>query len=445
MERQLLIVDDKVRLCESLEQNFRQLHYGCFCATNARDAIGLFLDQDVSAVILDVKLGDESGIDVLKELMALNVKVPVIMITAFATIETAVESIKLGAFDYLQKPINFNKLARVVENAIRIKDLEEENLKLRSKLSDFSSKLVTRSRDMIALCRKAQQLALTDLPVLICGESGTGKELLADFIHASSSQSCNQIVKINCSAFAESLLDNELFGHERGAFTGAESTFQGVFERAHTSSLFLDEIGDMPLAIQSKILRTLQDQEFRRVGGRITIKVKVRFIAATNKDLHQMIEQQQFRADLLYRLNAATLTIPPLRERKEDIPLLVNHFLQEFADQQGNRVKRASPELMDLLLGSEWPGNVRELRNTLHYAAATTSGDVITLSNLPPGFIQRSPDAPPLVGIRERTERDLILNTLKLANHNKKKAAEILRLSRKTLYNKLEKYGISLR
>jgi DNA-binding NtrC family response regulator len=444
MEREILIIDDKIKVCESLAQNFRELGYGSHSATNSSEAVRLYLNQKISAVILDVKLGEENGIDVLKQLMALNSKVPIIMITAYATIETAVESIKLGAFDYLQKPINFDKLETVVKNAIRMKQLEEENLKFRSRLSDFSSRLVTQSPEMHELCRKAKQLAATDLPILLCGESGTGKELLADFIHSCSRQSCNKIVKINCSAFAESLLDNELFGHDRGAYTGADSTYQGVFERAHNSTLFLDEIGDMPLSIQAKILRTLQDKELRRVGGKAAIKMNVRFIAATNKNLQALIAEQKFREDLFYRLNAATLTIPPLRQRREDIPLLVEHFLNDFQSNDSKKPKLLSERVMKFFMNYDWPGNVRELKNALHYAAAISLRDRIDLGDLPPGFMNQEQPAIS-ENIRDKMEKELILSMLQKAEYNKKRAAELLHMSRKTLYNKLEKYGISMR
>jgi len=442
MSRDILIVDDKIRVCESLGQNFEQLGYTCKYATNGSEAISKFLNDSFSAVILDVKLGDENGIDILKSLVGLNSNVPVIMITAFATIETAVESIKIGAYDYLQKPINFDRLVKVVENAIRLKELQEENLKFRNMLSDFSTRLITKNKVMLELCRKAKQLAATDLPVLIYGESGTGKELLADFIHSYSVQPCNPIVKINCSAFAESLLDNELFGHDRGAYTGADATFKGVFERADGGTLFLDEIGDMPLSIQSKILRTLQEKEIRRLGGKNNIKVNVRFIAATNKKIVDLMRENSFREDLFYRLNAATLAVPPLRERKDDIPLLVSHFLQEFQSGNSHKPKLVSDRAMQILLDYDWPGNIRELKNTLHYAAAIALEDCINISDLPPGFVEQKP-MEIAENIREKMEKELILSTLRKSGNNKKRTAELLKISRKTLYNKLEKYEIS--
>ncbi len=442
MSREILIVDDKIRVCESLGQNFKQLGYVCRYATNGSEAIGRFLNESLSAVILDIKLGDENGIDILKSFVGLNRSIPVIMITAYATIETAVESIKIGAYDYLQKPINFDRLIKVVENAIRLKELQEENLKFRSMLSDFSTRLITKNKTMLELCRKAKQLAATDLTVLIYGESGTGKELLADFIHSYSVQPCNPIVKINCSAFAESLLDNELFGHDRGAYTGADTTFKGVFERADGGTLFLDEIGDMPQLIQSKILRTLQDKEIRRLGGKNNIKVNVRFIAASNKNLRKLMCEKSFREDLFYRLNAATLTVPPLRERKQDIPLLVSLFLQESPSGKSQKPKVISDRVMQILMDYDWPGNIRELKNTLHYAAAIALDECIDVNDLPPEFFKHQPTIT-TENIREKMEKELILSMLRKTGNNKKRAAELLKISRKTLYNKLDKYEIS--
>jgi DNA-binding NtrC family response regulator len=438
---EILIVDDKLRLCQSLAQNFRQLGYHTHTATNAAKAFNTYRNRKIDVVILDIRLGEEDGIEVLRQLRSLNDSVPVIMITAYGTIETAVQSMKLGALEFLQKPINFDKLVEVIERTTKARFSTDEEEKPRGKLIASLSPLVSCDDAMRAVCKKARQLADTELPILICGESGTGKELLADFIHSSSSRSSHRIVKINCSAFAESLLDNELFGHEKGAYTGADSTFRGVFERADNGTLFLDEIGDMPVAIQSKILRALQNMEIHRVGGKDTIKVNVRFIAATNRNLQQLIGERVFREDLLYRLNAATLRIPPLRERKEDIPLLVDHFLREFPSPRSQKKKRVSDEAMHVLIRHDWPGNIRELKNTLQYAAAVSLGDSIEIGDLPPGFVQDGWTV--TANIREKIERDLIVSMLVRTRQNKKKTAELLKMSRKTLYNKLQKYGIS--
>jgi DNA-binding NtrC family response regulator len=292
-----------------------------------------------------------------------------------------------------------------------------------------------------------EKLAPTDLPVLFRGESGTGKEVIADFMHGASVRSAMPMVKINCAAFPETLLDNELFGHEKGAYTGADSMFKGVFEKANGGTLFLDEIGDMPLSIQAKILRTLQNNEIRRLGGSDTITVNVRFIAATNKDPEEMIRKGQFREDLYYRLNTAVLLIPSLRERREDIHLLVEHFLADrstgASSAAGHSVlKQVSAEVMARFLHYEWPGNVRELKNVVTYAAAMSSGERIELQDLPLHFLEGAQTAGE-GNIREDMERALILKVLQSTKYNRSKTAELLAMSRKTLYTRMVKYGLN--
>lgn len=438
----ILVIDDKEKLCKSLAWNFEHVGYKAFYSTNGQQALGVFSGNRIDVVLLDVMLAEESGIDILKRLLAINARVPVIMITAYASIDTAVQSIKLGAFDYVKKPLEFDELLKTVENACECSRLREENVQLRSRLLELSASVVTRDARMLDLCRKVEKLAATNLPVLISGESGTGKEVIADAIHASSARGARKMIKINCVAFPESLLDNELFGHERGAYTGADSAFKGVFEKADGSSLFLDEIGDMPLGIQAKILRTLQNNEIRRLGGNETIRVDVRFIAATNKDLGMLIEKNLFREDLFYRLNAAVLTIPPLRERKEDIPLLVEHFLAEYPDSSLGARTEVAPEVLACFLDYAWPGNVRELKNTINYSVAMSSGDRLGMEDLPVSFQNGGLNSTPR-NIREDMEKSLILKMLQSTNYNRSKVAQLLNMSRKTLYNKMERYGIN--
>jgi DNA-binding NtrC family response regulator len=430
----LLIIDDNAKLCRSLARNFEHVGFSVSIATCAQEAVGRFRSARTDAVLLDIMLGEESGIDVLTQLLAVDKNVPVVMITAYASVESAVQSLKLGAFDYVKKPLDFDELLKTVRKACEFSRLREENTRLKNRLKELSATIVTNDRQVQALIRKVEKLANTDLPVLICGESGTGKEVLADYIHATSARSAAPMVKINCVAFPETLLDNELFGHERGAYTGADSMFKGLFEKADGSTLFLDEIGDMPLSIQAKILRTLQDKEIRRLGGNQTIRVDVRFIAATNKDVAELIGKGQFREDLYYRLNAAVLSLPPLRERREDVPLLVEHFLAAG--------KAVSPDVMERFLRYDWPGNVRELKNVVTYAAAMCSGGMIEAEDLPVHFldISRGKDGG---NIREDMERSLILKVLQSTKYNRSRAAEILNMSRKTLYSKMAKYGLN--
>jgi DNA-binding NtrC family response regulator len=439
---EILIVDDNAKICESLAENFRERGYRCCNALNSSSALQHFLHRSFDLVLLDVRLGKEDGIELLRQFLDSGRGIPVIMITAYATVESAVESIKIGAFDYIEKPIVFSKLFQITEKAIRSsRPRSERNAPENGGREQFDS-FTTRDLRMLRMLAKARKLAQADLPVLIIGESGTGKELLADFIHANSRRSASRSVKVNCSSFAENLLDNELFGHEKGAYTGAESRFRGVFEQAHQGTLFLDEIGDMPLAIQSKILRALQEKEIRRVGGEQTIRVDVRFIAATNANLQELIAERRFRKDLYYRLNAGTLLVSALRERKDDIPLLVASFLEENRRVHCEGPREISAEVLQLFLEHDWPGNVRELKNTISYAAAMCAAEVIERRDLPADFLEGKSEAP-AGHIREQFERELILNTLRKANHNKTRTAELLQMSRKTLYNKMMRYGIA--
>ena len=437
----ILIVDDKEKLCKILAKDFGLVGYDALYATNGPDAVKVLISRRIHAVVLDLKLGDEDGILVLKDILACRPDTPVIIITGYGTIQTAVEAIRIGAFDYIQKPINFTKLQKTIENAVKLSRLHEENQNFKTRLAQVVPVIITESIQIHQLLQKLLKLAVTDYPILICGESGTGKELIADFVHASSNRVDRELYKINCASFPESLLDNELFGHERGAYTGAETKFPGVFERANKSSLFLDEFCDMPLPIQAKILRVLQSQELRRLGGKETIRVDVRFIAATNKDIREQVEKGLLREDLYYRLNTAMITIPPLRDRPQDIDALTDHFLSDFARRNDIEPKILNEAARGLLRRYRWPGNVRELKNTINYAATIAHGSFINIEDLPPSLL--SADGDDLnKNPREEIEKRLILETLRTTNHNKKKTAELLKFSRRTLYNRLEKYGI---
>ncbi|GAK49772.1 two component, sigma54 specific, transcriptional regulator, Fis family [Candidatus Moduliflexus flocculans] len=441
MKPTILVIDDKPKLCQSLAQNFDQRGFQTLCAATSSDALQTFSTHSVNIVLLDIMLGRDNGLELLKKLHQMNPAVPVIMITGHGSIDTAVQSMKLGAVDYVTKPVVFDKLLGAVEHALNEQRFRAPAFAFDA-LHPDATPIITRNKQMAALYEKAQKLAATDLPILICGENGTGKEVVADFIHQHSPRAARKMVKINCAAFPETLLDNELFGHEKGSYTGAETAFKGVFERAHESSLFLDEIGDMPLTIQAKILRTLQHNEIRRIGSERTITVDARFIAATNKPLDELIQAKQFREDLYYRLNTAVLHLPPLRERKEDIPLLADYFLKQAAAVNAKPLTAMSQRVLDTFLDYHWPGNVRELKNALNYAAVISSQDVIDLEDLPP-HLAPAQHAEHSDNVREEMERGLILKTLVQVNYNKKKAAEVLKMSRKTLYNKLEKYGFS--
>jgi DNA-binding NtrC family response regulator len=443
MAADILIIDDNVKLCKSLAQNFDQLGYRSHYAENSAKAFDILSQHPVGVVLLDIVLGKEDGVEVLERLLSRNSKLPVIMITGYGSIETAVKSVKLGAFDYVQKPLDFNNILKIVENALRVANLKSENQRLKNRIVALSDRIITRSRKMIDVCDKAKRLAETDIPILIIGENGTGKELLANFIHNNSKRSAYQISSINCAAFPETLLDNELFGHEKGAYTGADAAFIGIFEKADGGTLHLDEIGDMAPSTQAKILRTLQNNEIRRIGGNKSITIDVRFIASTNKDILGLIEQGRFREDLYYRINAATLHIPPLKERMDDIPVLMDHFLSLFSNNNSKMVKRVSDNVLQRFSQYHWPGNIRELKNTINYAATMATSDDIRIEDLPAAFIDMQKEKSEY-NIMEETEKMLIIKMLKQSDYNKRKAARLLEISRKTLYNKLKKYGISL-
>jgi DNA-binding NtrC family response regulator len=435
MSETILIVDDRVRLCESLQASLEVRGYKVLIAANGAAALGVFQGGGVDAVLLDVRLGDEDGLQVLARMRALDPRVPVIVITGFGNVESAVTAIKEGAFDYLQKPIQVEKLLKVLENALRLSALERENRELRQQ----GPRIRTQSPAMRALLERLTLLAGSELPVLIRGESGTGKELVAEHVHAASRRAKAPLEKVNCAAFPESLLDNELFGHEKGAFTGANGTFRGMFERAHGGTLLLDELGDMPPAIQAKILRAIQNKEIRRLGGTSQVTVDIRFIAATNQDLEAQVAAGRFRSDLLYRLNAATVVVPPLRERPEDVVPLAREMLAELAP--AGQPKRLAPEAEALLLACPWPGNVRELRSAVQYACTVAASAVIGPADFPENLRAGPPQGSPL-GPREAAERSLIVRILRDTGFNKTDAARILQMSRVTLYSKIAKYGI---
>lgn len=462
----LLIVDDNEKVATSLIRVLEPAGYSCLSARDIQGTMETLRSSAVDVVLLDIMLGKENGMDCLQLIREDYTAVPVIMITGFGTINNAVRSMKLGAYDFIQKPLNVKHLLKILENAVKMKQLATENYDLRERMEEHSPCLMAESPVMRDLLSQASRAAATELPVLIRGENGTGKELLADYLHAKSARNAKPLLKINCAAFPESLLDNELFGHERGAYTGATSAFQGIFERASGGTLFLDEVGDMPLSIQTKILRVLQNSELRRIGGSKNIIIDVRFIAATNQSLELLMSQGSFRQDLYFRLNAVTLTVPPLRERPKDIPALAQKFLNEFNKSTNFISKEISPEVMGLLLAHQWPGNVRELKNTIMYACAMAPNPMILAADLPPlhaakrpydkepiqfddeGKVSENPATGQTLGgnygrspIAE-AEADVIRKTLRLYGYNKKKTAEHLKMSRNTLYKKITQYGI---
>lgn len=438
-QKTVLIIDDRIRLCESLGASLKERGYLFVSAYDGASAIELLSKEKVDVVLLDIRLGDENGLSLLPRIFKARPSLPVIVITGYGTLEIAIESIKSGAFDYLQKPVRMDKLLKVLENALKLSTLEDENRKLRSKVRGVP--IVTESMAMKELLVRAARLASSELPVLICGESGTGKELVAGFIHENSPRAAMPMQSVNCAAFPESLLDNELFGHDRGAFTGATVTFRGVFERSQGTTLFLDEIGDMQIGIQAKILRAIQNREVRRLGGSDTIAIDIRFIAATNRNLDAQIAAGTFRSDLLYRLNTATIVVPPLRERKEDILALARFFLAEASSLGGRESKRFDDDTENLLVAHDWPGNIRELKSAVFYAATISTSPIVIPSDLP-ATVVKGESGPTYGDMRESFEKSRIRRALIEEGNNRKRAAEKLSMSRATLYNKLHKYGL---
>jgi len=391
----------------------------------------------IELILLDVRLGDESGPDVLIKIKAKYPVIPIVMLTGFGTIESAVDSIKQGAFDYIQKPVQFSKLQKVLSNALNKKELDKD------KEVAQNNSILSRDRKTLEILETLDKLAPTNIPILIHGENGTGKEMFAEYIQSHSSRKDSVFVKINCASFSDTLLDNELFGHDKGAYTGADTAYKGVFEKADGGTLFLDEIGDMPLSVQSKVLRVLQNKELFRLGGEYIIKVDIRIIAATNKNLEELIIEHKFRQDLYYRLNAALITIPSLHERREDIPSLADFFIDCYALENNKNIKGLSGDVLETLYNHNWPGNIRELKNLLSYAVAVSKNRCVEMEDLPLNFLNKNGGSDS-ANLLKQTEKEILLKELKRCNFNKKKVAETLKISRGTLYSKLKKYEISI-
>ncbi|APG27140.1 transcriptional regulator [Syntrophotalea acetylenivorans] len=446
----ILVVDDDTTHRTMLKAHLGGEGYEIVEADDGDVAIHLAREREIDLVLLDLKMKRVGGTEALEAIQKAKPTLPIIIITAFSSVENAVESMKKGAYDYVTKPVDASELALTVERALSFERLQQENAALKERLGakfDFGN-IIGTSRPMRDLFETLALVAPSDATVLITGESGTGKELVANAVHQNSPRGGGPFVKVNCAALHENLLESELFGHEKGAFTGAAEQRKGRFELAHKGTLFLDEIGDMSPTTQAKILRVLQEGEFERLGGTKTIKVDVRLIAATHKDLHQMVEEGSFRQDLFFRLSVVPLEIPPLRERTDDIPTLAGHFLEKYSAKNRKDIRGLHPEALDALLAYAWPGNIRELENTMERAVILCLGEQIALRELPvlirevAGSTERPFALRPGHTLKEM-EKDLIRATLAQTNGNRSRAAEILGISRQTLQNKLRVYGLS--
>lgn len=455
MTKTLLIVDDEAGIRESLKWIFKDA-YDVILANEGRQALQVIEKKPPDLMLLDILLPDINGLEILRQVKAQNKDLPVIMITATKTVKNAVEAMKLGADDYIVKPFDLDELRIIVHKALTTQELAREVELLRSEVNwtyGFEN-IIGKSKEVREIFRVIRQVADSKTTILVTGESGTGKELISRALHHHSSRKNKPFVTINCAAIPETLIESELFGHERGAFTSAYEKKIGRFEMAHTGSLFLDEIGELSLPTQAKILRFLEEREFTRVGGSKNIKVDVRLITATNKNLEESIQEGTFREDLYYRINVVPIAIPPLRSRKEDIPLLANHFVKYFHDENQRGPLRISKEAMDLLVNYDWPGNVRELENLIERVMALSTAETIIPEDMPVNVresvrINRLKDAVlggeiSLTKAVAEFERDIILDGIKRANYVQSQAATRLGISRRILKYKLDKLKIDL-
>jgi len=446
----ILIVDDELSVRDSLRMIFKK-DYQVIMAGSSAEAWEKVQSEEPDLIFLDIIMPDKDGMEMLKELRQNQPLTPVVMLTATKTVKTAVEAMKLGAHDYITKPFDIEELKVIAEKALERRDLETLNRRLWDEVEERYSfdNIIGKSKEMREIYSTICQIAEKNSTVLIHGESGTGKELVAKAIHYNSLRKDKPFVAVNCAAIPDTLIESELFGHEKGAFTDAQSRRIGHFETAHQGTLFLDEISELSLPTQAKILRALQEREFIRVGGAKTVSVDVRLISATNKNLEELMARGSFRSDLYYRINVVPLTIPPLRKRKEDILLLVQHFLDKHA---GPGKRKVSPEAMDILMAYDWPGNVRELENIIERIVVMTNVETIGPNELPPNLKTTSRveiikqevlDGRISFEDAERGfERDIIIEALKKSKYVQTKAADLLGISRRILKYKMDKYGI---
>jgi DNA-binding NtrC family response regulator len=445
----VLVVDDEKSMRDLLAITLQKAGYDVTLAEGGEAAIEAIRRDPFDAIITDLRMPKIDGLQVLRSAKELSPDTAVIMVTAVASTETAVEAMKLGAYDYITKPFKLDEVNLIIKNALERKRLRDENQYLRKQLETQHSfeNITGKSARMVEIFDTIRKIADSPSTVMLTGESGTGKELVARAIHFNSHRRDKPFVSVNCGAIPEGLMESELFGHVKGAFTGALTDKQGLFEAAGGGTCFLDEIGEISPCMQAKLLRVLQEREVRRVGGTASVKVDVRVIAAANKDLAALVADGRFREDLFYRLSVVTIVLPPLRERREDIPLLADHFLQSFRAVNDQPPRAISPAAMAILVAYNWPGNVRELQHAIERAAALTANTVLLPEDLPPKLIdatrQTGPTAGPPLSLQE-VVRGHLRRVLKEARWNKKLAAELLGIHRRTLYRLTKRYGIPL-
>ncbi len=449
MKPRILVVDDEGSIRKTMRMTLEYEGFEVWEAASGAEAIEIVTTNPPDLVFLDIKMPGKDGLEVLSELKETSASTPVIMISGHGTVQTAVQATKLGAYDFIEKPLETERVLLGMRNALERKELEEEVGRLRLRF-ERQYRMIGSSPAIEKVRESIRRSAPTNATVLIIGESGTGKELIARAIHANSNRARGPFVQVNCAAIPEDLIESELFGHEKGSFTGATSKQVGKFEQAHRGTIFLDEVGDMSARTQAKVLRVLQEGEVERVGSSATIKVDVRAIAATNKNLEDEIAAGRFREDLFFRLSVIPIHSPTLRQRSEDIPLLVSHFIETFSSEDNLKKKRLSPEVVERLKANVWKGNIRELRNTIERLMIMTPRDVIAVEDLPDS-IRNSGDravsdrhsASTLKEFKESSERSFLVVKLRETNWNISQTAQIIGTPRSNLYKKLEQYKIS--
>lgn len=450
MARTILVADDEKNIRNGLEIALEDEGYSVVQAADGNEAWEILTSKDVDLVIADLRMPGMSGQELLKRITSSYPTMPVIILTGHGTIEAAVEAMRNGAVDFLTKPLNLDRLFLLIRRAMNNLDLYDQNAALKRELAELKrqtgfAKIIGKSAPMVRLMETVRQVADAQASVLVTGESGVGKELVADAIHQLSSRSSGPFIKVSCASFAETLLEDELFGHEKGAFSGAISSRKGRFELANGGTLFLDEIGEISQSTQVKLLRVLQEQKFERLGGEKTVTVDVRLIAATNRNLKEEVEIGKFREDLYYRLNVVHIEVPPLRERKEDIPLLMSHFLEMYNERNKRHVQGFSQRAKAAMMAYDWPGNIRELGNCVESAVVLTANQIIDLDDLP--AVVRNANSEervviPVGSTMEQAEKALILATIAYCGGNKSKAADVLGIARKTLHRKVQEYKL---
>jgi two-component system response regulator AtoC len=452
-QRTILVADDDSSIRSLLKQLLSDEGYAVVEATTGTEVVEKVKDTNPDLVIMDVRMPELDGIEALSKLRISSPKTSVLIMTAFGSSNNAIKAMELGAFDYITKPFELDKISHTVKRVIEYRDLTSEVQVLRDEISSLvqTERIVGNSAPMQEVYKTIGKVAKSDATVLVTGESGTGKELVAEALHYNSNRRSGPLVKVSCAALPETLLEAELFGHEKGSFTGAMTQRRGRFELADKGTIFLDEIGEMSLPMQTKLLRVLQERKIERVGSSLPIKVDIRIVVATNKDLSKQVEQQKFRDDLFYRLNVINIHMPPLRERKEDIPALVEHFLAKHRYSATAQPAAISEEALKRLMEYDWPGNVRELENVIERAVVLSRGQIITSRELPFGDHDAEHDEEGEDVSVEKSffkksvsqfEKDLIMKALRDANGNRSKAAEMLGIYRRLLYAKIKEYGL---